>query len=211
MRIILFLISTAVCFISLKAQTTTPTESFKTLNDSILLKTQKIDSLAKLTELSNESLKDENDNVKPTNRTIIKSVYDLTKNLNETATNPLTQEQTVNRVGEGHIQNTLYVNKLDNKVIKTIHTSSMDFRYEVEDAINANTEKLNIEIYYENEAPFFASIHEIHYSKDGKMLFENEYNLQIAEFHKNTYFTNTFTKAMYLYIQKLSSSILKEK
>ena len=87
----------------------------------------------------------------------------------------------------------------------------MEYMYEVGEDEKANTERLEINIYYANEKPFYAIFKEDHYKNTDELLFSNEYNIQMATYHNDVYFTNDFQKTIHKYVQELSDTTLKQK
>lgn len=173
---------------------------------------QKIDNLVATTEnnvTKNDSTPSSQET--PSNKTVIKTVYDGSKNLNETRTLKYAGEEKVVQIGAGNFKNILYVDKLTNQVIKVKHINTMEYMYEVGEDEKANTERLEVSIYYANEKPFYAIFKEDHYKNANELLFSNTYQLQMTTFHKDVYFDNDFQKTIYKYIQETSDAILKQK
>ena len=176
-------------------------------------KAQKIDDLVASTENSAATTDSTASSNQPTpsNKTVLKTVYDGSKNLNETRTLKYAGEEKVVRIGNGNFKNILYTNKLNNQVIKTKHINTMEYMYDINEDEKANTERIEVNIYYENEKPFYAILKEDHYKNASELLFSNEYRIEITNYHKDVYFTNDFQKTIYKYVQDLSDSILKQK
>jgi len=193
-------------------QTAYPKDNLKLNSETIIGRITKIDSLIYVTEASSK-ISDSTTVKTPEiiNEAITKVVYNGSKNLNETQTNSFAGTESVVHIGTGSFENKLFINKLTNLVIKTQHISNMEYMYEVDNAKNANTERLEINIYYENEVPFYAVLIEDHFKNDGQILFSNKYNLQLTNYHKDTYFTNPFQKTIQQYILDFNNIIMKQK
>ena len=197
----------------LTAQTTYPKENIQATIESLTQRMNSIESLTALTEISTTNVDSLATDAKPqpSNQTIIRTVYDGSKNLNETRSLKYAGEEKVVRIGNGSFKNILYVDKLTNQVIKIKHIDTMEYMYEVGEDEKANTERIEVNIYYANEKPFYAVFKEDHYKKPDELLFSNEYNIQMATYHNDVYFTNDFQKTIHQYAQELSDTILKQK
>ena len=174
-------------------------------------KASAIDALTRLAESTSKKDSITSSEPVPSNKTVIKTVYDGSKNLNEKRTEKFSGKEEVVAVGKGDFQNILYIDKLTNKVIKVTHIDNMKYLYDVEEGLKANTERVEVNIYYENEKPFYATFKEDHYKNKDELFFSNEYNAQMTSYHKDMYFTNDFQKTIYKYIEDLSDSALKQK
>lgn len=215
LKSLIVLTLTFTCFTNILAQTNKyPLLEIINSKMDLQKKAQKIDKLAALTENSttkNEASLPNQEAETPSNQTVIRTVYDGSKNLNETRTLKYAGEEKVVRIGNGNFKNILYVSKLTNKVIKVKHVSTMEYMYAVNEDEKANTERIEVNIYYENEKPFYAIFKEDHYKNASELLFSNEYRMQMSTFHKDVYFTNDFQKTIYKFIQETSDNILKQK
>ena len=197
----------------LYAQISYPIDKINATKESLFAKIANIDSQASLTE----AVPVKTDSISPSepipepNKTLIRTVYEGSKNLTETRTQKFAGTEEVVVIGKGNFKNILYTDILTNKVIKVKHVNTMEYMYGIGEDEKSNTERTEVNIYYENEHPFYAVFKEDHYKNQEELFFSNEYTLQITPYHKDMYFANNFQKTIYKYIQDLSSSILKQK
>jgi len=205
--VLVFLTST-----QLTAQTVYPIEQLASKARSIQEKVNKIDIKvisADAASTSTDSIASSNPT--PSNKTIIRTVYDGSKNLDEKRTLKFAGDETVVRVGKGDFKNILYIDKLTNQVMKVKHIDTMKYLYDVGEDEKANTERIEVDLYYENEQLFYAVFKEDHYKNETELLFSNKYEMQMTSHHKDVYFTNEFQKTIYNYIKETSDSVLKQK
>lgn len=112
-------------------------------------------------------------------------------------------------IGSGGFTTYTYSNNKTNKIIKADYNQTVHYKYNVKDSLNANTERLEISIYYENEKAYYAKFNENHY--DNKNLISaNEYYFQLNVKRKEIYYSNIFQKRIIEYILKLSEEIISK-
>ena len=210
---VLFAITYFVCSMNLLAQTSEhPFIEIKANSKQYQEKASKINSRVMLTETNSAKIDSTTSKEPiPTNKTVIRTVYEGSKNLNETRTQKFAGKEEVVIIGKGNFKNILYVDKLTNQIIKVKHINTMEYMYGINEDEKSNTERIEVNIYYENENPFYAIFKEDHYKNKEKLFFSNKYALQITPYHQDMYFSNDFQKTIYKYIQDLSTSILKQK
>jgi len=201
---------------TLSAQKKYPKEGIIAKEKAFLEQIHKIDSLTALVDpvIMEESADSTATTVakpEPSNKTIIRTVYEGSKNLNETRTLKHAGVEKVVVIGAGNFQNILYVDKLTNQVIKIKHINTMEFMYDVGEDEKANTERVELDLYYDNEKLFYAVYNEDHYKSPEELLFSNKYQLQMTSYHKDIYFMNEFQKTIYKYVQDTSDTVLKQK
>jgi hypothetical protein len=113
-------------------------------------------------------------------------------------------------IGSGGFSTYTYTNDKTNKIIKAKHNQTVHYKYDVKDSLNANTERLEISIYYKNEKAYYAEFNEYHYDNE-KVISTNRFYLQLNATRDEIYYSNDFQKGITNYILKLSEDIISKK
>ena len=112
--------------------------------------------------------------------------------------------------GLGGFSTYTYTNEKTKKIIKAEHKQTVHYKYDENDSLKGNTERLEISIYYEGEKPYFAIFNEYHYDNKN-VISTNKYSLQLNERSDDIYYSNSFQKKIVKYILKLNKDILSQK
>ncbi|MDT0293978.1 hypothetical protein ACFQ3R_11355 [Mesonia ostreae] len=113
-------------------------------------------------------------------------------------------------IASGGFSTYTYTNDRTNKIIKAEHNQTVHYKYDVKDSLNANTERLEISIYYENEKAYYAEFNENHYDNEN-VISTNRFYLQLNAKRDEIYYSNGFQEKIVKYIIKLSEEIKSEK
>lgn len=116
----------------------------------------------------------------------------------------------VQEIGSGGFSRYTYTNKETNRVIKSRHNTTLHYKYDTKDSINANTERREINIYYIKDKPYFAIYNEYHYNRT-EVISSNRYYVQLDIKRRDVYDTKDFQEEIRNYIIKLSEEVLAEK
>jgi hypothetical protein len=114
------------------------------------------------------------------------------------------------KIGYGGFSTYTYTNDKTNKIIKAKHNKTVHYKYDVKDSLNANTERLEISIYYKNEKAYYAEFNENHYDNEN-VISTNRFYLQLNAKRNEIYYSNGFQEKIVKYIIKLSEEIISEK
>lgn len=113
-------------------------------------------------------------------------------------------------IGSGGFSTYTYTNNKTNKIIKSQHNKTVHYKYDVKDSLNANTERLEISIYYQDEKAFYAEFNENHYDNDN-VISATRYFLQLNANRDEIFYSNEFQEKPIKYLLKLNEDIIKEK
>ena len=113
-------------------------------------------------------------------------------------------------IGSGGFSTYTYTNDNTNEIIKAEHNQTVHYKYDVKDSLNANTERLEISIYYEKEKAYYAEFNEYHYDNEN-VISTNRFYLQLNAKRDEIYYSNDFQEEITKYILKLSEDIITEK
>ncbi len=113
-------------------------------------------------------------------------------------------------IGSGGFSTYTYTNDKTNKVIKAKHNQTVHYKYHVKDSLNANTERLEISIYYKDEKAYFSEFNEYHYDNEN-IISNNRFYLRLNAIRNEIYYSNNFQNEITNYILKLSKDIISKK
>ena len=113
-------------------------------------------------------------------------------------------------IGSGGFSTYTYTNENTNEIIKAEHNQTVHYKYDVKDSLNANTERLEISIYYEKEKAYYAEFNEYHYDNEN-VISTNRFYLQLNTKRDEIYYSTSFQEEIVKYILKLSEEIITEK
>ena len=113
-------------------------------------------------------------------------------------------------IGSGGFSTYTYTNDKTNKIIKAEHNKTVHYKYDVKDSLNANTERLEISLYYENDNAYSAEFNETNYDNES-VISTNRFYLQLNAKRDEIYYSNGFQEKIAKYIIKLSEDIITKK
>jgi len=99
------------------------------------------------------------------------------------------------KIGDGGFAKYTYYHEYKSGKFKIEYGQSFHYKYGTKDTLNANTENIEVNIYFENNMPFFAVFNEYHYNAE-HLLFANRYYFQLNDTGSDVYYTNKAQEEM---------------
>ena len=112
-------------------------------------------------------------------------------------------------IGDGGYTAYTFKNENTKEIIKAEYNRTIHYKYDVRDSLNANTERIEISIYYKNDEAYFAIFNEYHYD-NMNVISVNKYYLELNPKREDVYYSNEFQEKMRKYILSLSEFIVNE-
>jgi hypothetical protein len=167
---------------------------------------ERLSELAKKTD----SLIKNSDNSEYADKVITRGISEGTSEVTEIQTTDKNETTQPKKVGEGGFTIYTYIQDKTKQIIKAEYNQTVHYKYDVRDSLNANTERLEINIYYQNEKAYYAEFNENHYD-DKKVISTNRFYFQLNTKREGIYYSNSFQEEIIKYIIELSEDIIAEK
>ncbi|MFY7669443.1 hypothetical protein ACOSP6_00010 [Tenacibaculum sp. MEBiC06402] len=140
---------------------------------------------------------------------IIRSISEGPISLTEKITYDDGSSEKESTVGSGGFSRYVYRAKETNELIKVQHNSTVHYE---KDSLSANSERLEISVYYKSQKPFLTKIIENHYTSS-RVISSNRYYLNlpkdINDFY-DTYYSNSKLKDIIFNVLELLKEIQTE-
>ncbi|MDO5971874.1 hypothetical protein Q4Q35_18890 [Flavivirga aquimarina] len=112
-------------------------------------------------------------------------------------------------IGNGGFSTYTFRNDKTKEIIKAKHNTTVHYKYDIKDSLNANTERIEISIYYKNEKAYFAIFNEYHYDNEN-IISTNKYYVELNAKREDVFYSNGFQEKMRKHILTLSEEIKKQ-